>query len=194
MKTKFTLKELTAAKNARRLLLMVAELHRLGYEGIRAAPYLSPSGCNWRCTIVPATLISREYGARLVEDVDYASLPKYSSADGANYFGWRDLKRKSPLAMAKRYIVEFPTFAERGKQPDPAYVRWFVAMLELTAPIGSIYAFGDFESPNDRMPTSFCDESVVVRMPPVGLGRCEICPRKASTNINNIDGLFSTRL
>jgi hypothetical protein len=35
-------KTLTEAKNARRLFLMVAELHKLGYEGLRATPYPPP--------------------------------------------------------------------------------------------------------------------------------------------------------
>jgi hypothetical protein len=67
-------------------------------------------------------------------------------------------------------------------------------MLELTAPIGVVYAFGDWEPSIDRMLTEFCNEGVVVRMPPVWGGRCEIRPRKVSSNINNIGGLFSTRL
>jgi hypothetical protein len=171
MKTKLAPEELTAAANARRLFLMLAELHKLGYEGLRATPYLSASGCNWRCCIVPACMTRRTHGARLAENVVYESLPRYSSADGDCYFGWANLKPKTPLILARRFIVEFPKFAKQGKYPDPAYARWFADMLELTAPVGVIYAFGDFESPEDRMPTSYCDESVIVPLPPVWGGR-----------------------
>jgi hypothetical protein len=194
MKSKLAPEELTAAQNARRLCLMLAELHKLGYESLRATPYLSASGCYWRCCIVPANMTHRDHGARLADDVVYESLPRYSSADGDCYFGWANMKRKTPLALAKRFIAEFSKFAEQGKQPDPAYARWFADMLELTAPIGVVYAFGDWEPPIDRMLTEFCNEGVVVPLPPVGLGRCEIRPRKVSSNINNIGGLFSTRL
>ena len=166
MKTKLAPEQLTAAKNARRLFLMLAELHKLGYEGLRATPYLSASGCNWRCCIVPASLPHRVHGARLADDVVYESLPRYSSADGDWYFGWA-MKRKTPLALAMRFIAEFPQFAEQGKHPDPAYVRWFADMLELTAPVGVVTAFGDWEPPVDRMLTDFCNEGVVVPLPPV---------------------------
>ena len=81
------------------------------------------------------------------------------------------MKPKTPLILARRFIVEFPKFAEQGKKPDPAYARWFSDMLEATAPDGVIYAFADRESPVDRMLTNFCDEGVVVRMPPVWGGR-----------------------
>ena len=40
-----------------------------------------------------------------------------------------------------------------------------------SAPSGVIYAFADMESPEDRMLTSFCDENITVRVPPVWGGR-----------------------
>ena len=157
----------TEAKNARQVFLMVAELHKMGYEGLRIAPFLSPSGCYWRCVILPASMTSPTHGARLARDDDYELLPRYSSADEDNYFGWRHMKPKTPLILARRFIVEFPKFAAQGKHPDPAYVGWFTRMLELTAPIGVVSAFGDMCSPDDRMITEFCEDGVVVRLPPV---------------------------
>ena len=171
MKTKIAPELLAAATNARRLLLMVAELHKLGYEGLRATPFMSPSGCYWRCCIVPAFLTSRKHGACLADNVVYEALPRYSSGDEDNYFGWANMRPKTPLILARRFIVEFAKFAEQGKHPDPAYVAWFTDMLEATAPNGVIYAFADMEAPEDRMLTNFCDEGVVVRMPPVWSGR-----------------------
>ena len=71
----------------------------------------------------------RTHGARLAENVIYEALPRYSSADGEDYFGWANMKPKTPLILAKRFLVEFQKFAEQGKHPDPAYARWFAAML-----------------------------------------------------------------
>ena len=105
------------AKNARQVFLMVAELHKLGYEGLRVTPFHSPSGCYWRCCIVPASMTHRDHGARLADDVDYESLPKYSSADEDNYFGWRNMKPKTPLILARRFIVVFQKFAETRPSP-----------------------------------------------------------------------------
>jgi hypothetical protein len=158
---------LTEAKNARQVFLMVAELHKLGYEGLRVTPFHSPSGCYWRCCIVPASMTHRDHGARLAEGAVYESLPKYSSADEDNYFGWRNMKPKTPLILARRFIVEFPKIVESGHLPDPAYVSWFAAMLERTAPIGVASAFGDMAVPVDRMISDFCDDGVVVPLPPV---------------------------
>lgn len=167
MKTKYAPELLTAAENARRLFLMVAELHKMGYEGLRACPFLSPSGCYWRCAIVPASMTHRNHGARLAEGVDYATLPRYTSADGDAYFGWANMKPKTPVILARRFIVEFPKFVEPGHHSDPAYARWFATMLELTSPIGVVSAFGDWEPPVGRMITDFCEEGVVVPLPPV---------------------------
>jgi hypothetical protein len=128
---------------------------------------MSPSGCYWRCCIVPACLTSREHGARLAENAVYETLPRYSSGDEDDYFGWANMKPKTPLILARRFILVFPNFAQQGKHPDPAYARWFSNMLEATAPSGVIYAFADGEAPENRMLTSFCDENVEVRVPPV---------------------------
>ena len=165
---------LTEAKNARRVFLMVAEMHKLGYESLRVAPFLSPSGCYWRCVILPASMTSPSHGARLANADDYELLPRYSSGDGDNYFGWRNMKPKTPLILATRFIVEFPTFAEQSLHPDPAYARWFTGMLELTAPIGVVSAFGDWGPPVDRMINEFCEDGIVVPLPPVWRGRGKI--------------------
>jgi hypothetical protein len=145
MKTEIAPELLAAATNARRLLLMVAELHKLGYESLRATPFMSPSGCYWRCCIVPANLTHPTHGARLAENVVYETLPRYSSGDADNYFGWANMRPKTPSILAKRFIVEFAKFAEQGKHPDPAYATWYSNMLEATAPHDVIYAFADME-------------------------------------------------
>ena len=77
------------------------------------------------------------------------------------------MKPKTPLALAKKFIAEFPKFAEQGHHPDPAYAQWFQTMLELTAPIGVVTAFGDYPPPVGLMIADFCKEGTVVRVPPV---------------------------
>lgn len=164
-RAKLSSQELAAAKNARRVFLMVAQLHKLGYEGLRVCPFMSPSGCYWRCAIVPASLTDPDHGARLAKDVDYSSLPRYSSADDDCYFGWSDLKPKTPLKMARWFTWEFPTLAEQGHHPDPGYVQWFTGMLEQTAPVGVVTAFGDYPPPVGLMIADYCKAGVVVRVP-----------------------------
>jgi hypothetical protein len=45
---------------------MVREFHRAGYERLRIAPAMSPSGCHWRCAIGPASEFSLRNGALAV--------------------------------------------------------------------------------------------------------------------------------
>ncbi len=70
----------------RKLLLMVNELHRRGYQRLRIVPGMSPCGEHWRCSITPVTNVSVKHGARLVEWEHLTA--HYTSADGAKYFGW----------------------------------------------------------------------------------------------------------
>jgi hypothetical protein len=46
---------------------MVSELHILGYQRLRIAPWVSPDGEHWRCSVTPITNISQKHGARLVD-------------------------------------------------------------------------------------------------------------------------------
>jgi hypothetical protein len=84
--------------------------------------------------------------------------------------------------------VEFPKFAAQGHHPDPAYVGWFTRMLELTAPVGVVSAFGDWEAPKDRLITDFCKDGVVVRLPPVRsftlLGQKQPIKKQMNTSSN----------
>jgi len=50
----------------RKVLRMVTELHVRGYQRLRIAPGMAPSGCSWRCSITPATNISSRHGARIL--------------------------------------------------------------------------------------------------------------------------------
>ena len=44
-------------------MLMVTELHRRGFERLRIAPYMAPSGLYWRCCFVPKAYTARSNGA-----------------------------------------------------------------------------------------------------------------------------------
>jgi len=45
------------------VLLMVHELHKLGYQRLRIVPGMSPSQAYWRVTILPRSRILRSHGA-----------------------------------------------------------------------------------------------------------------------------------
>ena len=138
----------------RRVLLMVRELHLMGYEQIRAAPYMYPIA--WRCPVVPAAWTWREQGAQF--NSYFSGMPDeltsgqgrrhtYSSADGQRPFGWKDAHLASPRELAERFVREMPRVTWAGWGPDEAYVAWYEEMLLRTALNGLIYTQGEFEEP-----------------------------------------------
>lgn len=78
--------EKTEQRRSQRLLMMVHELHKVGYQGVQIFPYMSPSGCSWRCVITLSSNIElSSNGYHLVDDNPDIS-PIYSSASGSVYF------------------------------------------------------------------------------------------------------------
>ena len=137
----------------RRILLMLGELHKVGFERLRAPAYDYPLA--WRCPIVPAAWTRKEHGGTFEDPSAYirellgekfAVLNyTYSSASGQSPFGWTDAAFATPRELALRFIKEFPAIALAGWGPDREYVEWFERMLEMTAPNGVITsAFADY--------------------------------------------------
>ena len=152
---------------ARKLLEMVSELHRLGYERLRIAPYLAPSGMWWRCQIVPASAIRADRGAirgRSEPDPEAS----YSNSEGTRYFEWEDAEHDGPAQLAEKFVARFPRLAERGRGSDPAYLQWFSEMMAATSPNGLVYAFADFDVPEDELPVFGGAPGAKVPAPPPG--------------------------
>ncbi len=152
--------------SARPLLLMIQELHALGYQRLRIAPGMAPSGCHWRCSIAPATNISRAHGAILAHGSQ--SSEHYSTGQGFDYFGWSDAADNTPRQMAEKFLARLPELAELGRGPDESYACWFREMLAATRPGGVVYAYADWDYPRDCLPTIGVKSEVSVPLPPPG--------------------------
>jgi DNA-binding transcriptional ArsR family regulator len=150
----------------RRVLMMVQDLHRRGYERLRVAPGLSPSGLHWRCSIVPVGCIRRDHGALTVGEDGSAAL--YRSGQGAKFFKWADAADDSPVALAGKLLERFPDLASKGRGSDPGYAHWYAEMLRATAPYGLIYAYADWDLPDDHIPALGCTAEVKIPLPPPG--------------------------
>lgn len=139
-----------------RVLAMVAELHKAGYQRLRIAAGMSPSGCHWRCHITHAGNVR----ANGWEPLDWKNgVASYTSGDEDLYFGWKDAPGKSARQLAQFFVDRFPDLARRGAGRDRTYAGWFVGML------------GAAES--GRLPTFFADwdlEPVEAEMPPPPCG------------------------
>jgi hypothetical protein len=160
----------------RRILLMVRELHQMGFERLRAPAYMYPIA--WRCPIVPAYWTSSEHGGLLQDQIAHLGGPlnvrlgdfTYSSASGQLPFDWKEVVFASPRELAVRFVQERREIAFAGWGPDPEYVQWFKRVLEMTAPNGLYYAMGEYEMPTDSLYT-YMTSSATVPLPPPGLAR-----------------------
>jgi hypothetical protein len=151
---------------ARRTLLMVAELHRLGYERLRIAPGMSPSGMHWRCAVAPAAAFQSADTALLRTDVDVSQLALYTSADEDVSFGWADAVAATASELATLFLERFPRLAGAGAGRDPAYSAWYREMLDLTAPDGLPYAYADWLTDAARLAVVGLGQEVTVPLPP----------------------------
>jgi hypothetical protein len=148
----------------RRILLMVHELHRSGYERLRVAPSLFPSG-RWRCGITPVTNISSFHGAW---ERDASFLVYYTSSQGAQCFEWTDAADDTPEQLATKFLDRFPELSEQGRGRDEAYARWYSEMLKATEPAGLIFAEDCWVLPDDQVFTIGVSEDVEIPLPPPG--------------------------
>lgn len=155
-------------RRAQRVLLMVHELHKRGYQKLRIAPGMSGSGCFWRCNITAAANIRKDHGA-LLASWDDRITAFYSSADGNLYFGWKDATRDTARQLADKFEKRFPQIVEMAKGQDWLYVGWYVQMLGLADKAEFPVAYADWYSKPDpnQLPTTKGFDSGLP-MPPAG--------------------------
>ena len=152
-----------SVRNCRQLLYMVSELHDMGYEQLRIAPAVAPSGLFWRLSICTASNTTPDHGAEMLNFNDGAH---YSSGAGDEYFEWRDAAGDSPQELAKKFVERFSELAERGNSKDADYVRWYKDMVEATEPDGLVCVYPDWPSPRDSMSIFHGSMDIVIPLPP----------------------------
>jgi hypothetical protein len=97
---------------------MVRELHTMGYEQLRIAPNVAPSGLFWRLSICAAANTLPEHGAKM-RDFDEGA--HYSSGGEDRFFDW-DL----PMSAGTKTCCEspnptvFPMLTRTGHHPTTA--------------------------------------------------------------------------
>ncbi len=163
----------------RRVLETVRELHRMGYEQIRACPYLYALG-TWRCPIVPASWTLREHGGLFRYPWSGSQTPfpnteqhhtTYTSANGQgdlfDNFVVPGVEFATPRELAEAFVRERPLVSFAGCGPDPEYARWLDAVLNTAVPVGVFYAFAEYEPPCDHLYTAHT-ECRTLPLPPPG--------------------------
>ena len=131
---------------------MIAELHEMGLQRLRAITAISPSGLHWRCTLVPAGAL-REDGHATLPDISY-DLPTYSSAQEWDLFGLKDAEHLTVNDLALAFVRHHPMIARVAHGNDSEYAAWFREMMKLTVPDGLFYMAADREMPSDHLPVT----------------------------------------
>lgn len=123
-------------RRAIRVLSMVGELHRRGYQKIRVMPFMSPSGTAWRCWIGPDTLYYRNHGAYLCdtgysEEVQSTSLSARYTTAADHYFDWQDADHDDARTLADKFLARLSRLARQGEGWSYAYSGWYQRLLGL---------------------------------------------------------------
>lgn len=135
-------------RRAVRLLAMIHELHKVGFQRLRIAPGMASSGNHWRCFIIAADKVKEngweptlERWGSVDETIAYAG---YTTGHGAAYFGWTDAHGDSARTLAAKFIERLPHLAEAGAGLDYAYAGWFTWVLGHAENGNLPIFFGDF--------------------------------------------------
>lgn len=118
-----------------RVLAMVHELHKAGFQRLRIFPQASGSGAYWRCTILGSDLVQDDGFTPLDDIASVSSLPeqelvaRYASASGADYFGWRDAQSADARQLASLFLERFPYIKHASHGRDWAYAGWLTDVL-----------------------------------------------------------------
>lgn len=113
-------------RRAVRVLAMVGELHKTGYQRLRIHPWLHGSGA-WRCAITSADNVGTDGYSAIRHDDD--SVAVHSSADYPIYFQRIEGAGLNARQLAQKFLETFPDLAGRGRGQDWLYAGWFVDVL-----------------------------------------------------------------
>ena len=136
-------------RRAIRLLSMVHELHKAGYQLLRVACGWDPAGHQWRARLMPAASVSEDGWS----PVSGSWRADYSSDQGKNFFGWNDTGSDNARALANKFLERFPALLGRCVGQDWPYAGWFTLTLG-RAEHGELPAFygGGILSEDSRLP------------------------------------------
>jgi hypothetical protein len=113
-----------AVRRALRVLAMVHELHRAGYQRLRICAGYTLDLRHWRCYIGPAAQFHTD-GWRPTDDIEVL----YTTCQGNDYFGWSDAAHDDARSLATKFLERHPELARQAAGEDFAYAGWFTRIL-----------------------------------------------------------------
>jgi hypothetical protein len=153
-------------RRSQRVLAMVHELHKRGYQRLRIVPAMAPSGSHWRCSVVPIDTVLRSHGARALPDFEPEA--HYTTGMDNAYFQWEDARHDTARELADKFLERFPSIADQGRGRDWAYAGWYVEMLGFAERGDLPVSNGDWYSEPDPhwLPTTSGFDSGLPMPPP----------------------------
>lgn len=115
-------------QSAKRLLCMVHELHRTGYQHVRFSSGMAPSGMYWRCSITHVGNMSDD-GLRIIDHSSREEVAAYSTGSKDRYFDWLDAPGCTAKELATLFAERFPQILQMGRGRDWAYAGWLTEMI-----------------------------------------------------------------
>lgn len=114
-------------RRATRVLSMVHELHKAGYQGIRVCCGITDRKTDWQCHIFSAENTAPNGWAPA--NVERAI--KYTPQGDDAYFGWKDSSKNTARQLAAKLLSHNSEIAREGAAEDWAYAGWLSYTLGL---------------------------------------------------------------
>jgi hypothetical protein len=112
-------------RRALRVLSMVHELHKAGYQRLRIGAGYTLDLQHWRCYLGPAT----SFHADGWTPIDTSTLPLYTTEQDQRYFGWDDAAHDDARHLAAKFVERYPELVRQAAGEDWAYAGWFARQL-----------------------------------------------------------------
>lgn len=124
-----------------RVLRLVHELHRRGYQRLRLHIGWSPNGMALRYGTAPADAFEPD-GFHMRSSLYPGRAFKSTTGEGPP-FGLRGTENADTKRLADAFLSRFRSVASAGRGSDRAYVAWFAALLERCEPDAVPIMFSD---------------------------------------------------
>lgn len=152
-------------RRALRVLRLVHELHKHGFQLLRIAPGMSASGCYWRCAITHKANILRSHGAMLSDEERLVA--HHTSGQANEYFGWTDATDDTVQQLATKFTERFADIVDASRGDDWEYAGWYVRMLGYAEREMFPVAYADWhEEPDPRFLPLWGGQSDLPMPPP----------------------------
>ena len=132
-------------RRCQRVLRLVGELHKKGYQGLRISTYLSSLNI-WRLEIY---LHPMAHG-------DSRLTALYGMMQFNGYFGWEDARTDTARELAKKFEKRFSSLCRSAKGRDWKYAGWYQELM------------GFLEADAERLPLSRSGSCHIVKFQPEG--------------------------